>query len=717
MIVDLTEVQIELGQIINSQYIKTVYADLTKDEYHILELVESKWTVVDRMYPTEKVSEWFEVFSNSTVLHDEDRDRFRSFTNLDNLKRALESNSMKPLRLFYRRKINDDGYKPAIMEIIPSVKDNGNLVVFIFVKNVSATYDSISKSVSDEIKKKMISKSLSEGKKTALVVEDNEINREILCDIISDTYDTLEAENGKIGLEVLRKNYQKIAVILLDVQMPVMNGYEFMEEVSKSAVLNAIPIIVLTANEGTAVEEKCLALGASDYIKKPYNPVIVQSRIASLIRLRESISALLDIEYDELTKTYTKEAFYYHAERVLDANPDKKFTMLICDIQQYLFLKRAYGEEYAQTIIVELAEALKQNDAPETLIGRTGEDVFAVLSPTDSKSIQIKNIEETFAGLKNMRRVNATVKCGIYENVDAELSVSEIYSRTSKALDYVKHQYNVKIFKFDDEFEYLIARQNIIEMSMEDALRLEQFVIYFQPKHRVRTGEICGAEALIRWKHPVYGFMEPNEFIPVFENTGFICDVDKYVWKKVCEYQRQWLDKGLNVVPVSVNQSRMDFVSGGLFKYLKDTTESSGIPTEIMHLEITESLFAERMEEIRSVLEQCKEYGFKIELDDFGAGYSSLNVLGELPLDVVKMDMSFMKKIHDPKKVRVLEACIKLAHSLNLDTVCEGVENEEHARILQELEADSVQGYLYSKPIPAEEFEQYLIECAKKKSI
>lgn len=252
--------------------------------------------------------------------------------------------------------------------------------------------------------------------------------------------------------------------------------------------------------------------------------------------------------------------------------------------------------------------------------------------------------------------------------------------------------------------------QSLIEETMHTALKEEQFQVYYQPKHDTQTGKLIGAEALIRWIHPELGFMSPGAFIPVFERTGFIAEADAYVWGKTCQNLRRWMDKGIPVVPISLNSSRIEFSDDQLYLSRRiEMTRQCNVPAQLMHIEVTESMFGKDMNEVQQILEECRDYGFMIELDDFGIGYSTLQTLGELPLDVVKLDMSFVQQIDDPKKQRIMTGCVNLLKNMKFRIVAEGVETEHQYQRVKELEIDAVQGYYYSRPLPAQEFEEYLM--------
>ena len=243
---------------------------------------------------------------------------------------------------------------------------------------------------------------------------------------------------------------------------------------------------------------------------------------------------------------------------------------------------------------------------------------------------------------------------------------------------------------------------------MDEALEKEQFQVYYQPKHDCETEKVTGAEALIRWNHPKYGFMSPGQFIPLFERNGFITKIDSYVIKKVCGDMKEWIDKGITPVPVSINVSRRDFFEKGWIAEQLELINSKELNPELLHIEVTESLYVENADIIIEQVKKIQSFGHPIEMDDFGSGYSSLGMLADFPLDVVKLDISFVKRIEINEIV--IEAIISLAHKMGFKVVAEGVETEKQYKILKGLGCDYIQGFYFSKPLNKEDFEKYTLE-------
>lgn len=548
------------------------------------------------------------------------------------------------------------------------------------------------------------------GRRTVLVVEDNELNREMLCVMLEDRYEVLQAENGKVGLEVLQERYRDISIIVLDVQMPVMNGYEFLQNLRNDDLLREIPVIVATGSSDQEEEERCLELGATDFVIKPYKRNIVLKRISNIIRLRESSSTLREVEYDDLTGVFTRQAFLHHAEKVFREHPDIEFTLAISDIQDFRLVKERYGSKVAEELLMKNVELLRRSQRENFVYGRYADNQFAVLAPSSPRYSQMRQKRREGLVLPLPEEGTAVLKFGVKRNLDRNISIKEQCHHALMALDKVKHVYGTNYAWFDEDMQKYYDRRIAIERSMVTALEKEQFMIYYQPKHDSRTGKLVGAEALIRWNHPEFGFLSPGEFIPIFEQTGFISEVDFYAWKHTCMNQRRWQDKGINIVPISVNCSRSELLQDDFHKKWFMPLRNSGLSPHCMHLEVTESLFTEQFEKLADVLRRCQQEGLEIELDDFGTGYSTLSMFQLLPLDIIKFDMSFVRGLGSSKQARVMAACVNLVHNLGLKTIAEGVETSEQLEKVKSMGLDMVQGYFYSRPIPADEFERYLVE-------
>ncbi|MGN0682225.1 MAG: EAL domain-containing protein [Oscillospiraceae bacterium] len=544
-----------------------------------------------------------------------------------------------------------------------------------------------------------------------LIVEDNEINRKTLKEMLSDVYLILEAANGQEALDILKSNQENIALIILDVTMPVMDGYTFLDIVKNDSVLSLIPVIVTTQSDREEDEIAALEHGANDFVAKPYRAQIIRHRAANLIKLRKTAAIANQFKIDQLTGLYSKDYFYRKVRERLDKNPDKEYTLLCCNIENFRLYNDTFGREAGDRLLKEAAEIFRKRVSEGAICCRYNADRFLALT---DKASEAKG-RESFAGARKLNRSelsdNLPVKLGIYEIIDRSIPVELMCDRAVWVVDTIKGIYDRYVAVYDDKIRNTLLREQAITDAMETALSEKQFVVYYQPKNSLGDDNIVGAEALIRWIHPEWGFMSPGEFIPLFEKNGFIRRLDEYVWESVCEQLHEWIVKGQPIVPVSVNVSRLDIYNSQLVEKLCELIKKYEIDPSLLHLEITESAYTENPDQIISTVEELRRKGFVIEMDDFGSGYSSLNMLGQMSLDILKLDMKFLhNEMAKPVERCLLRAIIDMAHALHLKVVAEGVETVDQKERLKSMSYDYAQGYFYSKPSPAEDFEKLLLK-------
>lgn len=545
-------------------------------------------------------------------------------------------------------------------------------------------------------------------KRTVLIIEDDFINREILCAILSDNFNVLQAENGKIGLEILEAKQKEISLILLDIQMPVMNGYEFLDAVSKVPVLRSIPIIVTTSSGDADDEIKCLENGASDFVTKPYNPEVVLRRVGSMIRLREASSVINRVEYDSITGLYSKDFFYINAEALLSEYPDDEYDIFCCDIIAFKLLRDRYGKVKGDELLICIAKALKEVFSNKSVYGKLSDNTFTVLTPHKTE-IDYEDIAEKLRdAVKNSSLPDATIHFGLYSCVSHVTPVAALCNSTHAAIEGINYQFGRQFAEYNEEFKNKLIRRQTILGYMELALKEKQFDVYYQPKHSLSKDKIGGAEALVRWTHPELGFISPGEFIPLFESSGFITELDFYVADRVCSDLRRWIDEGLPTVPISWNLSRVDFSHPALVETIEQIVDKYSLPHDLIHLEVTESAYTDNIKLFLETVQKLHKSGFCLELDDFGAGYSSLTVLSELDIDILKLDMYFARNMESEKQFLILKHIFSIAKSLNMKVVAEGVETKEQSDAYKEMGCTYIQGYYYSKPLPKAQFEEYL---------
>ena len=545
--------------------------------------------------------------------------------------------------------------------------------------------------------------------KQILIVEDNELNRAMLVEILSSEYQVLEAENGQEALDILEHHKDDIALILLDVMMPVMDGYTFLDRVKADTELALIPVIVMTQGDSEDDEVSALAHGATDFVPKPYRPRVILHRVVSIINLRETAALVNQFQYDWLTGLYSKEFFYRKVRERLDQDYEREYTIVCTNIENFKLYNDAFGREAGDRLLKESAANMKSLLGSHSICGRYGADRFMFLEEREKEK---SDREQFFLGKymnrpKNME--NVAVNWGIYEIYDRSIPVEQMCDRALLAADSIKGQYNQPFAIYDDNLRNKLMREKAIVDAMEIALAEEQFIVYLQPKYRLDDERMVGAEALVRWIHPEWGFMSPGEFIPLFEKNGFIPCLDQYIWEKVCMLLRDWKEQGHPLLPISVNVSRADVYQSHIVDTFSDLIRKYDIDPAYLHLEITESAYTENTSQIISTVEELHKRGFIIEMDDFGSGYSSLNMLSQMTLDILKLDMKFIQnELAKPVEQSLLNDIISMAHRLHLSVVAEGVETKEQGERLQKVGCDYAQGYYFAKPMPVKEFEELL---------
>ena len=454
-----------------------------------------------------------------------------------------------------------------------------------------------------------------------------------------------------------------------------------------------------------------LSHGATDFVAKPYKPQIILHRVAGIIRLRETAAMINMIQYDRLTGLYSKQYFYQQAGEVLLRNPDQQYDIICSDIENFKLINDVFGVKAGDRLLRGIGNAYAERLKGIGICGRLNSDQFACLLKhrddyTDDMFIEASILTNGLLDIHNI-----VMKWGIYNVEDRSVSIEQICDRALLAARSIKGQYGKYFAIYDDTLRNQLLREQAITDSMESALSQNQFLVYLQPKYRIKDEVLVGAEALVRWNHPVWGFLSPAEFIPLFEKNGFITRLDRFVWEKACAVLHDWDERGYYPMSVSVNVSRADIYNEDLADTLVKIIEKYDLDPSRLHLEITESAYTENPKQIIDTVTTLRELGFVIEMDDFGSGYSSLNMLNDMPIDILKLDMKFIRsEMAKPKSQGILQFIINLASWMNLSVVAEGVETKAQLLRLTEIGCDYVQGYYFAKPMPCQEFEGLLDE-------
>ena len=552
-------------------------------------------------------------------------------------------------------------------------------------------------------------------KRLILVVEDEAVNRAILGSVLEKDYEVIYAGDGTEALRMASENKTVLSLIILDLIMPGMQGQEVLRRVRADSEYQDIPVIVASGDQSQEIE--CLNAGASDFIQKPYpEHGVILARVRRTIELFEGRKIIHSTERDPLTGLYNREFFFSYAEQYDQHHRDTPMDAIVLDINRFGIINERYGRAYADEVLRRVGEKAREMVHDEGgIVCRREADIFLVYCPhrEDYKAI-LDNASMGLAGEQNANN-RVRLRMGVYSNVDKSLELERRFDRAKIASDSVRNSFTRNIGVFDDT---LHKAEMYSEQLIEDfpkAVEEGQFKVFFQPKYNI-TGDkpyLAGTEALVRWQHPELGMISPGVFIPLFEENGLIQDLDHYVWRQAARQIRIWKDEIGYTVPVSVNVSRVDMYDANIVYSLLDILEESKLEAGDLHLEVTESAYAEDAEQIIETVKRLRSMGFLVEMDDFGTGYSSLNMLSSLPIDVLKLDMQFIRTAFGQEKdTHMLEIIIEIARHLSAPVVAEGVETEEQVKALKEIGCDLVQGYFFSPPVPAEKFASFLSEAA-----
>ncbi len=551
--------------------------------------------------------------------------------------------------------------------------------------------------------------SANEYKRHVMIVDDEEINRLMLGNILENEYEVVYANNGQEAWDLLNGDEKDISLLLLDLLMPVMDGFELITKLKEDDELKRIPVIVMTSEK--EAEVKSIKLGASDFITKPYDmPEVILARCERIIKLSEETRLIRSTEKDAVTGLFTRDYFFEYI-RQIEAHFKNTIDALVFNIDHFHLVNEMYGRNTGDSILMRVAEALEEVLRPNAIIScRTEADTFYVYcTHIEDYAPLVAKIQEKLDTASFPSKIR--LRLGIYQEADPDVEAELRFDRAKIACNRIRGDYSTSVTYYDKElYQRSIYHERLIK-DVEEAIANEDFKVFFQPKYDITADvpKLRSAEALIRWIHPELGMISPGDFIPLFESNGLIQKVDHYVWKKAAKQIREWKDKYNYDIAVSVNVSRIDIFDPELQNKLREILKENGLNERELMLEITESAYADNANTLIGVTESLRNSGFLIEMDDFGSGYSSLNMITTLPIDVLKLDMKFVRNMEkDEKSMKLVELIIDIAKFLNVPVVAEGVETQSQLDTLKKMGCNVIQGYYFSKPVPAEEFEKFI---------
>ncbi|MCE5343096.1 MAG: EAL domain-containing protein [Eubacteriales bacterium] len=415
-------------------------------------------------------------------------------------------------------------------------------------------------------------------------------------------------------------------------------------------------------------------------------------------------------EHDPLTGIYNREAFYRRTAEMLHAHPDTPYVILIMDIDRFRVLNDIFGKEVGDRVLINIGMGLKRILDDVGTYARMESDHFAACFPQSLLDMD-RVLTLLDSDLKHEDiDFHVQLSYGIYKIHNINIPINHMCDRAAMAMKTIKGNVVKRFAFYDDTLRQAMLEENAILDEMNGALEQGEFKTYLQPIFSVDTQRPVSVEMLVRWEHPVKGLIPPAQFVPLFERNGFITRMDFYIWEKACQLLHQWKTEGY-LLPISVNISRIDLYYSRLCEHLQSLVRRYDIDPSMLRLEITESAYSKDPDELVEIISRLRSLGFIVLMDDFGSGYSSLNVLMDMPVDILKLDMRFLAKLNtNPRASSILTSVIRMAKWLNMPVVAEGVETMEQLAFLRSVGCDQMQGYLLSKPISVEDYTRQFID-------
>lgn len=548
--------------------------------------------------------------------------------------------------------------------------------------------------------------------RTILIVDDEAINREILGTIIQSEYKVVYAENGKTALEKIHSMGTAISLVLLDLLMPVMDGNEVLKAMNEEGIITDIPVIVLTSEKSSEIES--LKAGAADFLTKPYDsPEVILARVRHSIQLFENSKIIHATEFDKLTLLYSPDFFFEYASQIDKRFPDKQMDAVAVNFTRFHLLNQLKGRNFGDEVLKAMADGIRKILLKtEGIAARNEADSFYLYVPhQEDYGIVLKKITESLSSLLTPSEIR--LRIGVYSDANHSLQIIQRFDHAVQACNSLRSKTSgvTDICIYDDKMAEKEVFDAKLLQNFEDAIKQKQFKVNYQPKFNIKgdTPVLCSAEALVSWMHPELGRVRPDLFIPLFEENGLVTKLDRYVWEEAARQISLWKKELGITIPVSVNVSRVDLAAPDMTDFITKIVRDNGLsPSEYM-LEITESAYTSDSKHIIEVVGNLRSLGHKVEMDDFGSGYSSLNMLTSMPIDVLKMDKAFIRNIqHGNKEMKLVELVLDIAKNLGVPVVAEGVETEEEYKMLKEAGCDIIQGYYFSKPLSPTDFSRFV---------
>jgi len=554
-------------------------------------------------------------------------------------------------------------------------------------------------------------------KPTVLVVDDVPDSIEILNQILAEENRVLFALNGETGIAIART--QTPDIILLDVSMPGMDGYQVCRELKADPDTRDIPIIFVTGKDQDEDQELGFKIGAADYLTKPVRPATVKVRVKNQLQIRNSEQLILhQALYDGLTKLPNRSLSMDRLRYAIaqDVRNQLKTALLFIDLDKFKKINDTLGHDAGDQLLIDTAVRFKQCVRKVDTVGRLGGDEFVIILPGLEQIDDAKKVAENIIRLFSLPRmlsgmeVVTTVSIGIAFSPDDSEDYKQLLTNADTAMYQSKEAGRNSYHLFNEQMNHNVKRRITMEYHLRHALQNNELTVYYQPLIDIATRKIIGAEALLRWNNVELGNVPPDEFIGLAEQSSMIEEIGLFVLNQGCKQFKDLFGAQGQALSLAINVSPQQFRRGDFPRLVKGILEKTGFASTQLELEVTEGLLLDNQEIIKEVLQIFREQGIGLSMDDFGTGYSSLSYLRKFPFDIIKVDQSFIRDMmSNPSDQALVSAAIAMAHALGIKVIAEGVETEAQLEFLTTKKCDIAQGYLFSRPVPFDEFKKLLL--------
>jgi diguanylate cyclase (GGDEF)-like protein len=557
----------------------------------------------------------------------------------------------------------------------------------------------------------------SEAATRILVVDDDRGMRLGLRQVLEiDGYRVEEASNGSQALELCARHMPDL--VLMDAMMPVLDGFAACARMRELPGGNYMPVLIITALDDEHSIENAFTAGATDYIPKPVHFAVLRQRIVRLVQASRAEQHVRHLAYnDPLTGLPNRSMFMEQLGTLLTRvrRKGQMMAILFLDLDRFKMVNDTLGHDVGDLLLKAVAERINRCVRYGDLVARLGGDEFTIILDNISTHKVAASAAEkicralaepfTFMG----QEMYVSTSIGISLCPQDGTDIGSLMKHADTAMFRAKDRGGQYQF-YETGMEAAVSKQLELQNDLRRALEREELSVHYQPQAALDSGEIIGMEALVRWQHPTNGYIPPNEFIPLAEETGLIHEVGKWVLKSACRQTQRWLEQGFGPLRVSVNLSGVQLERSDCAEHVAAVLNETGLDPNHLELEITESTIMEHPEDVVTTLDDLKQMGIRLAIDDFGTGYSSLGYLKRFPIDLLKIDASFVRdSTTDPDDKALISGIIALAKSLRLQVIAEGVETQEQKTFLLEQGCDQIQGHYLSKPLSAQGFEEQIL--------